>query len=156
MIYGSNDRVDVEAGKRLVRSMQSAMINNQRDTEAIRYHVVPNAGYHVFLECSNAFNDIHSVISLRYILHFSDSPALARAGYIGHISYILLYPVKAFVRRPALHEKIRKQLQNGAGDGDAAHHGTKTFIVWGFGGIDAAGPRLSSAAPKRVQSDVLD
>jgi tetratricopeptide (TPR) repeat protein len=67
-------------------------------------------------------------------LHSSDSPALARADYIGHFSHTSLHPVKAFVQRPALYEKIRKQLQDGAGDGDAAHHGTKTVVVWGLGG----------------------
>jgi tetratricopeptide (TPR) repeat protein len=64
----------------------------------------------------------------------SDSPALARADYIGHFSHTSLQPVKAFVQRPTLHEKIREELQDGAGDGSAAHYGTKTVVVWGLGG----------------------
>jgi hypothetical protein len=39
------------------------------------------------------------------------------------------------VRRPTLHDKIREQL-HGAGDGDAAHSGTKTLVVWGLGGAE--------------------
>jgi hypothetical protein len=66
--------------------------------------------------------------------HSSDSPALARADYIGHISHTSFQPVKAFVQRPTLHERIRKQLHDSAGDSDAAHHGIKTLVVWGLGG----------------------
>jgi hypothetical protein len=63
--------------------------------------------------------------------HSSDSPPLARADYVARFSHTSLQPVKAFVRRPTLHEKIRKQLHDGAGDGGA----TKMVVVWGLGGV---------------------
>jgi tetratricopeptide (TPR) repeat protein len=57
---------------------------------------------------------------------------MAFAEYTGHYAYSSLHPVKAFVDRPALHHRIRQQLDPGSSqDG---RDGTSMLAVWGLGG----------------------
>ncbi|KAI9773490.1 MAG: Kinesin light chain 3, partial [Geoglossum umbratile] len=57
-----------------------------------------------------------------------NSTAAARLDYEGQFSHSLLEPVKAYVPRLLLRDKIRTQLC------DAADENTKTLVVWGLGG----------------------
>jgi tetratricopeptide (TPR) repeat protein len=57
---------------------------------------------------------------------------MAFGDYTGHYAYSSLHPVKAFIDRPALHHRIRQQLDPGSNqDG---RDGTSMLAVWGLGG----------------------
>ena len=58
LVYGSNDWVDVEAGESMLKSVQTALIKDGANPEMMNFHVISDTGHHVFLECSDTFNDI--------------------------------------------------------------------------------------------------
>ncbi|KAH0562801.1 hypothetical protein GP486_002573 [Trichoglossum hirsutum] len=58
-----------------------------------------------------------------------NSTAAARLDYAGQFSHSLLEPVKAYVPRLLLRDKIRTQLCDAAAD-----ENTKILVVWGLGG----------------------
>ncbi|KAJ6195117.1 P-loop containing nucleoside triphosphate hydrolase protein [Bipolaris maydis] len=59
----------------------------------------------------------------------SSSPVATRPDFDGHFAHAASEPVKAFVPRSSLHDKIHTQLTRVATD-----NSTKTLVVWGLGG----------------------
>jgi len=65
-------------------------------------------------------------------LSLSDSTASPRAEYVGQFAHTSLQPVKAYVQRPALCDRIREQLHDAASQGEGQY--TTMLVVWGLGG----------------------
>lgn len=61
-----------------------------------------------------------------------NAPASARADYAGHYSHYSLRPTKAHVHRPALCDRINKQI--GGVPSQDQLEGTRVLAVWGLGG----------------------
>lgn len=57
---------------------------------------------------------------------------MARADYAGHFSHTSLHPVKAYVDRPALCDRIREQLHRASSQGRRV--GVRMLAVWGLWG----------------------
>jgi len=51
----------------------------------------------------------------------SDSTALPRAEYVGQFAHTSLQPLKAYVQRPALCDRIREQLHDAASQGEGQY-----------------------------------
>ncbi|RYP57926.1 hypothetical protein DL769_009196 [Monosporascus sp. CRB-8-3] len=83
------------------------------------------------------FEDIYAgpgatqVINVKVEASRIDPPASARPDFAGYYSHTSLHPVKAYVERPALCDRIRQQLDRG---GSGPNQGTRLLAVWGLGG----------------------
>jgi len=78
------------------------------------------------------FPDLAMLRSDKIALSLSDSTASARAENVGQFAHTSLQPVKAYVQRPALCDRIRRQLHGTASQGEGQY--TTILVIWGLGG----------------------